>query len=113
MPKNKKLISVLISSLVILIITSYVFFKGEISNSQLIPTKLITSVHSDLPFKFETEEKNIFAYSILLFPVAVAPYYLEFLGIIYLLFSFPLSAYYIFICYKLLKTKDKKYEKSI
>ena len=61
----------------------------------------------------ETTKKNIFAYSILLFPVAVAPYYLEFLGIIYLLFSFPLSAYYILICYKLLKTKDKKSEKSI
>ena len=59
MPKNKKLISVLISLLVILIITSYVFFKGEISNSQLIPTKLITSVHSDLPFKFVTQDKSV------------------------------------------------------
>ena len=58
MPKNKKLISVLISLLVILIITSF-FLRGENSNSQLIPTKLITSVHSDLPFKFETEEKSI------------------------------------------------------
>ena len=58
MPKNKKLISVFISLLVIVIITSF-FLRGENSNSQLIPTKLITSVHSDLPFKFETEEKNI------------------------------------------------------
>ena len=58
MLKNKKLISVFISLLVIVIITSF-FLRGENSNSQLIPTKLITSVHSDLPFKFETEEKNI------------------------------------------------------
>ena len=58
MLKNKKLISVFISLLVIVIITSF-FLRDENSNSQLIPTKLITSVHSDLPFKFETEEKNI------------------------------------------------------
>ena len=58
MLKNKKLISVFISLLVIVIITSF-FLRGENSNSQLIPTKLITSVHSDLPFKFEAEEKNI------------------------------------------------------
>ena len=59
MPKNKKLISVLISILVVVVITSFVFLGGENSNNQSIPTKLITSVHSDLPFKFETEEKNI------------------------------------------------------
>ena len=41
------------------------------------------------------------------------PYYLDFLGLIYLLFSFPLSAYYIFICFRLLRTKDKKSERSI
>ena len=58
-------------------------------------------------------KKNIFVYSILLFPVAIAPYYLDFLGLIYLLFSFPLSAYYIFICFRLLRTKDKKSERSI
>ena len=59
----------------------------------------------------ETTKKNIFVYSILLFPVAIAPYYINFLGLIYLLFSFPLSAYYIFICFRLLRTKDKKSEK--
>ena len=59
MLKNKKLISVLISILVVVVITSFVFIGGENSNNQSIPTKLITSVHSDLPFKFETEEKNI------------------------------------------------------
>ena len=81
-------------------------FKSEDYKKANIPMLPVTS-------GVETTKKNIFAYSILLFPVAVAPYYLEFLGIIYLLFSFPLSAYYVFICYKLLKTKDKKSEKSI
>ena len=81
-------------------------FKSEDYKKANIPMLPVTS-------GVETTKKNIFAYSILLFPVAVAPYYLEFLGVIYLLFSFPLSTYYIFICYKLLKTKDKKSEKSI
>ena len=45
----------------------------------------------------ETTKKNIFAYSILLFPVAVAPYYLEFLGIIYLLFLFLKRILYIYL----------------
>ena len=81
-------------------------FKSEDYKKANIPMLPVTS-------GVETTKKNIFAYSILLFPVAVAPYYLEFLGVIYLLFSFPLSAYYIFICYKLLKTKEKKSEKSI
>ena len=81
-------------------------FKSEDYKKANIPMLPVTS-------GVETTKKNIFAYSILLFPVAVAPYYLKFLGIIYLLFSLTLSAYYIFICYKLLKTKDKKSEKSI
>ena len=61
----------------------------------------------------ETTKKNILIYSILLFPVALAPFYLKFLGLIYLLFSFPLSSYYIFICFKLFKAKDTKSEKII
>ena len=81
-------------------------FKSEDYKKANIPMLPVTS-------GVETTKKNIFVYSILLFPVAIAPYYLEFLGLIYLLFSFPLSAYYIFICFKLLKTKEKKSEKSI
>ena len=61
----------------------------------------------------EITKKNILIYSVLLFPVALAPFYLEFLGLIYLLFSLPLSAYYIFICFRLLKTKDTEAEKNI
>ena len=81
-------------------------FKSEDYKKANIPMLPVTS-------GVETTKKNIFVYSILLFPVAIAPYYIDFLGLIYLLFSFPLSAYYIFICFRLLKTKDKKSERSI
>ena len=59
MPKNKKLISALVSLMIVVTITSFAFLRGENSNGGLISTKLITSVHSDLPFKFESEKKNI------------------------------------------------------
>ena len=81
-------------------------FKSEDYKKANIPMLPVTS-------GIETTKKNILIYSILLFPVAIAPYYLGFLGIIYLLFSFPLSAYYVLICFKLLKTKDKKDEQTI
>ena len=61
----------------------------------------------------KTTKKNILIYSLLLFPIALAPFYFNFLGLIYLLFALPLSAYYIFICFKLFKTKDEKSEKTI
>ena len=81
-------------------------FKSDDYKKANIPMLPVTS-------GVETTKKNIFVYSILLFPVAIAPYYLDFLGLIYLLFSFPLSAYYIFICFRLLRSKDKKSERSI
>ena len=56
---------------------------------------------------------NILIYSIILFPIALAPVYLKFSGLIYLIFSLPLSTYYIFMCYKLFKTKNAKLEKKI
>ena len=59
MLKNKKLIFVLTSLLVLIIIIFYVFLKNENESTSLIPTKLITSVHHDLPFKFDAEKKNI------------------------------------------------------
>tara|TARA_B100001540_G_scaffold310673_1_gene328819 strand:- start:1343 stop:2257 length:915 start_codon:yes stop_codon:yes gene_type:complete len=81
-------------------------FKSEDYKKAKIPMLPVTS-------GVEATKKNILLYSILLFPVAVAPYYLEFLGIIYLLFSFPLSSYYIFISLKLYRSKDSKEEKSL
>ena len=81
-------------------------FKSDDYRKANIPMLPVTS-------GVETTKKNIFVYSILLFPVALAPFYLKFLGLIYLSFALPLSAYHIFICLKLLKTKDTKLEKII
>ena len=81
-------------------------FKSDDYRKANIPMLPVTS-------GVETTKKNIFVYSILLFPVALAPFYLKFLGLIYLSFALPLSAYYVFICFKLLKTKNTKLEKII
>jgi len=56
---------------------------------------------------------NIFIYSLILFPVVVAPYFFNFSGLIYFIFSLILSIYYIFISYKLLKEKNSIKEKKL
>jgi len=56
---------------------------------------------------------NIFIYSLILFPVAIAPYFFNFSGLIYFIFSSILSIYYIFISYKLLKEKNSIAEKKL
>ncbi len=81
-------------------------FKSEDYKKANIPMLPVTS-------GVDITKKNILVYSILLFPVALAPYYFKFLGLIYLSFSLPLSIYYIFICFKLFMTKDQNSEKNI
>jgi len=56
---------------------------------------------------------NIFIYSLVLFPVATTPYFFNFSGLIYFIFSSILSIYYIFISYKLLKEKNSIAEKKL
>jgi len=56
---------------------------------------------------------NIFIYSLILFPVAIAPFFFNFSGLIYFIFSSSLSGYYIFISYKLLKEKNSITEKKL
>jgi len=55
----------------------------------------------------------IFVYALLLFPIILAPFFLNYFGIIYLLISGILATYYIYICYKLLKTQESSLEKKI
>ncbi len=59
MLKNKKLIFIATSFLALIIISLFVFFEKEKTSYQQISTKLITSVHKDLPLKFSSEEDNI------------------------------------------------------
>ena len=55
-----KIFLVLLFFLIIFFLNSIFFSKKSTKNVYTIKTKLITSVDKDLPFKFETEEENIF-----------------------------------------------------
>ena len=59
MLKYKKKIFLLLSSSILIVIISIIFVKTDTLGDQQISTKLITSVHKDLPLKFESEQKNI------------------------------------------------------
>ena len=59
MLKNKKLIFILISIITLIIALYFLFFENGRNITQQIPTKLITSVHKDLPLKFESDQTNI------------------------------------------------------
>jgi len=61
----------------------------------------------------ESTKLNIFIYSLILFPAVVAPYFFNFSGLVYFIFSSTLSMYYIFISYKLLKEKNSTEEKKL
>ena len=56
---------------------------------------------------------NIFIYALILFPIALSPYFLNFSGLIYLILSATLSSYYIFISYILLREKNSSIEKKL
>ena len=61
----------------------------------------------------QTTKLNIFIYSIILFPIALSPYFFNFSGSIYLTFATIMSGYYVLISYKLLKEKNSINEKKI
>ena len=61
----------------------------------------------------QTTKLNIFIYSLILFPIAISPFFFDFSGFVYLMISTILSGYYIFISYKLLKEKDSVNEKKL
>ena len=59
MLKNKKLFFISISIITLITILYFLFVEKKVNISQKIPTKLITSVHKDLPLKFESDQTNI------------------------------------------------------
>ena len=61
----------------------------------------------------ETTKLNILVYALILFPIAISPYLLNYSGLTYLFLSVVFSSYYIFISYRLFKSKDSKLEKKI
>ena len=59
MLKNKKIIFLVLSFLVLTIIFSFAFLENKKNTNKKISAKLITSVHKDLPLKFDSEQKNV------------------------------------------------------
>ena len=53
-------------------------------------------------------KKNIFAYALILFPITILPFYFNFAGLVYLVPTIILGAFYIFLTFKLLRAKNKK-----
>ena len=60
-----------------------------------------------------TTKLNIFIYAMILFPIAISPFFLDYFGLIYLIFAVALSGYYVFISFKLLKEKNSIIEKKL
>ena len=81
-------------------------FKSEDYRKAKIPMLPITS-------GIKTTKINIFVYALILFPIAVSPYFLNYSGLTYLIFATTLSIYYVFISYKLLKEKISTIEKKL
>ena len=81
-------------------------YKFEDYKKAKIPMLPITS-------GIKTTKLNIFVYSLILYPIALAPYLLNYSGMIYLLLSISLSSYYVFTSYELLKEKNLIKEKKL
>jgi len=81
-------------------------YKSDDYKKAKIPMLPVTS-------GIQTTKKNIFVYSLLLFSVAISPFYLGFSGIIYFYISLLTSLHYVWLCFKLLKENDVSIEKKI
>ena len=58
----------------------------------------------------EQTKKKIFVYSLFMLPIVVIPYYIGFVGELFLIFSLILTFYYNYVCYDLFKFKKNKFE---
>jgi heme o synthase len=81
-------------------------YKSDDYRKAKIPMLPITS-------GVKTTKLNILIYSIILFPVAITPFVLNYSGIFYLLLSSVLSGYYVIIALQLFKEKKSFKEKKI
>ena len=81
-------------------------YKSEDYRKAKIPMLPITS-------GIKTTKLNILIYSLLLIPVAISPFILNYSGETYLILAASLSIYYVFIAYKLFKEKNSVKEKKI
>lgn len=81
-------------------------YKSEDYKKAKIPMLPITS-------GVRTTKINIFAYALILFPITLSPYFLNYSGQIYLILAVILSIYYVFISYQLLREKNSIREKKL
>jgi len=81
-------------------------YKSEDYRKAKIPMLPITSA-------VRTTKLNIFIYALILFPIAILPFFLNYYGLIYLILAAVLSGYYVFISYKLFKEKNSILEKKL
>ena len=58
----------------------------------------------------ETTKKNIFIYSLLMLPAVALPYYVGFVGELFLTVGLALTFYYNYLCYQLYSFKKNKFE---
>jgi len=58
----------------------------------------------------ESTKINIFVYSLLMLPVIIFPYAINFAGLIFLIPSLILTLYYNYLCYELYKFKKNKFD---
>ena len=58
----------------------------------------------------ESTKLNIFIYSLLMLPVIIFPYLIDFVGLSFLIPSLLLTLYYNFLCYELWNFKKNKFE---
>ena len=81
-------------------------YKTEDYRNAKIPMLPITS-------GIKTTKINIFIYALLLFPIVLTPFFLKYFGLIYLIISGTLGIYYVFMCFRLLKTNKSVIEKKL
>ncbi len=58
----------------------------------------------------ESTKLNIFIYSLLMLPVIIFPYFIDFVGLVFLIPSLLLTLYYNYLCYELWNFKKNKFE---
>jgi len=81
-------------------------YKSEDYKKAKIPMLPVTS-------GIKTTKFNIFIYALILFPVAISPFFFNFSGLTYFMLATILSGYYLFISFKLLKEKNSIIEKKL
>jgi len=81
-------------------------YKSEDYKKAKIPMLPVTS-------GIKTTKFNIFIYALILFPVAISPFFFNFSGLTYFMLATALSGYYVFISFNLLKEKNSIIEKKL